>query len=480
MPSDNPLVPIPRANLPAPTQHPPWPVSARIQVLQACNPGKPLVESDSRRADLKALRHGGSIEPLCERLMMPLEEGEYHHLLLCGHGGSGKSTELLTLKSWAESQGFLAARVEVNSRYGMIELDYSDLFLLAAVLIEKAMQDCGYPLPQEKLGRIIRWFSEIIHEDTDERKSEIGVEVGMQLGGSLPFSLGSLFTKLTASFKGTTAHSIKTRDTLRRYPGTLIDYTRDLLETANATLTAIGKPRGMLLIFDNLDRYDPANIDAILVRGSQQMRQLACHALFTFPIALAYKPITGKVSEEYGLQITLPMLALRHHAAPWADTVADSDFDPASIALLRSALAKRIVIEDVFANPEDADLLIKMSGGAIRDLMKLVSSAATFAEGGETQISSEAAQKAVENLRSVYMRFLTTTPYDYRCLAAIAKRESVAMHKDNYSEAINRLLFNGCLLEYTENGKPWLDVHPVLIETEEFRNACRANDKTEA
>ena len=92
-------------------------------------------------------------------------------------------------------------------------------------------------------------------------------------------------------------------NTPRRYPGTLIDYTRDLLETANATLTAIGKPRGMLIIFDNLDRYDPANIDAILVRGSQQMRQLACHALFTFPIALAYKPITGKVSEEYGLQI---------------------------------------------------------------------------------------------------------------------------------------------------------------------------------
>ena len=480
MPSDNPLVPITPVPLPVPVQPSLWPVSTLEQVLQACNPGKPLVENDTRRADLTALRDGGSIEPLKRRFAMSLDEGEYHHLLLCGHTGSGKSTELLTLKNWAEERGFLAARVEVNSRYGMIELDYSDLFLLAAVLIEKAMQDCGYPLPQEKLGRIVRWFSEIIHEDTDERKSEIGVEVGTQLGGTLPFSLGSLFAKLTASFKGTTSHAIKTRDTFRRYPDTLIDYTRDLLETANATLAAIGRPRGLLLIFDNLDRYNPANIDAILVRSSQQMRQLACHALFTFPIALAYKPITGRVSTEYGLQITLPMLALRHRATPWAATVADSEFDPASIALLRDALAKRIVIEDIFASPEDADLLIKMSGGAIRGLMQLVTSAANYAEEGETRISSEAVQNAIKDLRREHERLLTTTPYDYRCLAAIAKRESIVLHKDNYSDAINRLLFNGCLLAYTENGDQWLDVHPILIETEEFCNACAANDKIEA
>ena len=137
------------------------------------------------------------------------------------------------------------------------------------------------------------------------------------------------------------------------------------------------------------------------------------------------------------------MLALRHHAAPWADTVADSDFDPASIALLRSALAKRIVIEDVFANPEDADLLIKMSGGAIRDLMKLVTFAATFVEGGEAHISSEAAQKAVEDLRSVYMRFLTTTPYDYRCLALSQSVKLVAISRtiitSNESPVVQRL-----------------------------------------
>ena len=45
---------------------------------------------------------------------------------------------------------------------------------------------------------------------------------------------------------------------------------------------------------------------------------------------------------------------------------------------------------------------------------------------------------------------------------------------------MNRLLFNGCLLEYMEDGKPWLDVHPVLMETKEFRNARDAHDKNDA
>ena len=212
-----------------------------------------MQEDDLRRADLTALRHGSSIQPLQDRFITPLDDGEFHHLLLCGHRGAGKSTELLALKDWTEQQGFLAVWTEVNERYGMMELDYSDLFLLAAVLVEKAMIDFKRPLPQEKIRRVVQWFSEIITEDTEERKSEIGVEAGGQLGGSLPLNLGSLFVKLTASFKGTSAHAVKTRDTLRRYPDTLIGFTRDLMEAANEILRDHGKERGLLLIFDNLD-----------------------------------------------------------------------------------------------------------------------------------------------------------------------------------------------------------------------------------
>jgi len=33
-------------------------------------------------------------------------EGKFHQCLLCGHRGSGKSTELLGLKQWADANKF--------------------------------------------------------------------------------------------------------------------------------------------------------------------------------------------------------------------------------------------------------------------------------------------------------------------------------------------------------------------------------------
>ena len=206
-----------------------------------------------------------------------------------------------------------------------------------------------------------------------------------------------------------------------------------------------------------------------------QMRQMACHALYTFPVSLAYNPITGKISDEYNMQLTLPMLALRRRADAWANTVAESVFDEASVAALRGALGKRIVVNDLFERPADADLLIKMSGGVLRDLLQMITNAATYSRN-MPRITPVGVQSAIADLRSHYTDTLDTRPHDYRCLAAYARRDANVMQDADFSEQINRLLFNGSLLRYLEDGKPWLDAHPVLVETEEFRHACAAHD----
>lgn len=112
-----------------------------------------------------------------------------------------------------------------------------------------------------------------------------------------------------------------------------------------------------------------------------------------------------------------------------------------------------------------------MSGGSLRDLIQLVASSVTYTEPGDQQITSAAVQKAVHEFRGTYMRLLVTTPQDYRCLAKVARREVMSAEESSLSEELNRLLFRGCLLEYIEDNEPWYDVHPVLIETEEFRHA---------
>jgi hypothetical protein len=224
-----------------------------------------------------------------------------------------------------------------------------------------------------------------------------------------------------------------------------------------------------------MDRYDPVDVDRILVRNGNQTRLIACHAIFTFPITLAYKPISGQVPAEYTRHVVLPRMALRRKDNSWAKTVKASQYDKKRLSEMLAVLKNRIDVDALFVNPKDIELLVRMSGGAIRDLIKLVSLAATYTED-DRRITSQAILSAIQELRGDYMRLLATTPHDYRCLAAIACRQPASTQEEDFSERLNRLLFNGCLLEYTLDGKPWHDVHPVLVETEEFRHACDALD----
>ena len=447
----------------------PWPVKELDLVLQACDPSKPLEPGDPRYADFRGLRHGVGIMQRRRVLLAQPPSGRFHHSCLCGHRGSGKSTELLALKQWADENGFLAVLAQVEEEIGMIQLEFSDLFLLTATVAEQAMQDFGHPLPKDKIRLVIQWFADIVKEDSNEIKSEIAAEATAQLGGNLPLGLGKLAAKLTSGVKAASSHAIKTREVMRNFPNQLIDLTNDLLRTANETLAANGKPRGLLLLFDQMDRYDPEQIDRVLYRGCELMSRLEGHALFTIPIALEFEPRSGPSHDPFGFSVVLPMLALRQKGQRWAETVAQTPYDEAAIAEVRTALARRIDL-NLFQHQEDADLLIKVSGGCIRDLMHLLTLAFTYTE--EDRLTTEAVRSAIQEMRGHYVRQLNQD--DYRYLAAIARRELLpdADNTKVQTEQKSRLLFNRFALEYLDDEHlPWLDVHPIVIEIEEFRHA---------
>ena len=454
MPSDNALVPIPPANPPAPAQPAPAPVTELNLILQACEPGKPLLPGDSRYADFTRLRQGFSVTQLEEDVLARSEAGQCLHACLSGHRGSGKSTELLRLKEWADAQGFFTVRTEVDEALGMIALESADLFLLAARAVEAAMEAAGHPLPSDKLRNIARWFAEVVQEDEQKTHSELNVEAGVQLGGGVPFSLGKLYAKFTAGLKASSDHALKTRQKIRNYPDRLADLTQELLQSANAILEAQDSPRGLLLLFDNLDRYDPEVIDRTLFRGRSLVERLACHALFTIPIALEYEPLSGASQDCYGFPLVLPMLGLRHKADQWAATVAESRFDAGAVADVRIALERRIVIAALFENADDADLLIKMSGGCIRDLMHLLTLSFSF-KTNPTRLTIQAVQKAIRRMRATYLRRLNTD--DYARLAHIARHKQMRPEPDATlaSKQKRHLLFHRYALEYLdENDEP--------------------------
>ena len=129
------------------------------------------------------------------------------------------------------------------------------------------MHDIGMPLPARNVLQVVKWFVEVIREDKETIQSELAVEAGAQLEAGVPL-LGKLFGKFCSAIKAGSQHAETVRQRLRNFPDTLIDQSNELLHLANEALKAQGRQHGLLILFDNLDRYEAQQIDNALMRGA--------------------------------------------------------------------------------------------------------------------------------------------------------------------------------------------------------------------
>lgn len=439
-----------------------FPVDTVSLVGLACSP-EPLENADPRWVDVQSLLHARGLTTLHNALLAPATSG-FHHRCVCGHRGSGKSTDLEHFRAWAMEQQFLPIRIEVDKWFGFTAPTAADFFWLTADVADRAMRERGTPLPPETLRSVVAWFAEKTVEDKEESKSELTAEAGAQLESGI-FNLGKLFGKFMASVKGSSSHALSVRERMRRDVESLRDLTNNLLRDVISLLGDQDCPNGLLVIYDNLDRLEPDVVETALFRESSDLiNQIACHTLFVVPIGLIRQQ-RGALVDCYGPPIILPMLSLRPRGVGWAKTVAASRFDSASVARMRSVLEKRIDVATLLESEEDAIRLVQYSGGCLRDLMHLIVQAAEFREFGSATISTAAIDEAIQELRQD--RLGPLEPEDFQILAELARGERAS------DETRKRtLLHQRAALAYRDDkGADWYDIHPLLVETEEFRNA---------
>lgn len=370
------------------------------------------------------------------------------------------------MKQWADDHNFLCVWIEVDLYFGLAELQFSDLFLLAAESVEREMRKQRMELPAEKLQDVVRWFAEVTKEDLEKVTSDLEVKAGAEVGGGLSL-LGKLFAKFSASVLAGSEHHKKVRQELRQSPDLLINLTNDLLKSANEKLVKEGREQGLLLLFDNLDRYRSDVINNLLLRGGGLVRRLGGHAIFTMPVELRCSAEEA-YWDQFSTTMILPMLALRGPHTAWGATVASSEYDPKAVDVMLEALKRRIDVSTLFEDPEDARLLVMLSGGCMRDLLHLVDTSRQKSwrlKDTPKQLTRQGVHQAI-----LEYRFLNTEgllPADYQRLVAIARRAPEAQLFDEHAL---RLLSRRRVLLYRDTDKQWFDVHPLLIEDEGFRH----------
>jgi hypothetical protein len=148
---------------------------------------------------------------------------------------------------------------------------------------------------------------------------------------------------------------------------------------------------------------------------------------------------------------------------------------------LVALIAARVDLGEVFVDAKVPQYLARMSGGSVRDLIRLLFEAQSFARAdGKERIDQSSAKDAVQRVRRSLD--LERTLWPCEALAGIHQSKSLPEPEVADQQQLEPagafyadLLIKGVLLEY-DGGACWNDVHPIMRA---IRHSVRRVDPAE-
>lgn len=434
-----------------------YPAKTWRDAFNAFNPTVSLTADDPRYVDLSPGR--GNQSGLVRRALRKIESSEEPiSILVAGHIGSGKTTELQQLRRTLESSDFWVADLSLEQDLDIQDPVITDILLALARQLVALFEEKHLGLDNQLLDRIESWFHEVIRENERSRSLDLGLETEAKAGGG--FSFLSFLATLTSQIRTGTTSKTSIREKFEPRIAQLHQSVRDLIQDARAKVKALRK-RDLVLIVDALDRIpyrrraqDELSLqETIFIESGDLLRDLGCHLVLTVPISLVYSDRHKHLESIFPDRFVVPMTKITERGGAKAE-----GWD-----LLRQLLHKRL--DPAWLPPEVADELIRASGGHPRQLVTLVRAALDFVDDTEP-LTPLAIKKAVHQLADGFGRSIPTE--DWPRLAEVHRSKMAAN-----DAAHQAMLFNLCILEY-QNDERWCDVNPLILGLPQFRDAWQA------
>ena len=442
----------------------------KLEQVAACVTLEPLESGDARYVDISQGRESKALKLLQMHLQdADASQNRYARIAFTGHRGCGKSTELLKLEHNL-SDRFTCLHLYVDDNL-LRDCDYTDLILWLVDSLARKFAEWNMPLDTGLVDDVVGWFAEKTIEKVESVKTELTVEAeakGEAKAGFYWLSL-KLLARVKSALVGSVDRRKVIRQTLQSYSSDLLSRVNLLLDNAQQTLENKGKKPDLLIVQDNLDRL-PVDIGRrLFFDNGDLLKSLHAHVIYTVPIAMVLAP--WNIDRVFPHTFTMQMV--KTHDSE------DQEFAPGMEALVM-LVARRVSVESIFTSTEEVRYLARMSGGSVRDLMRLVDYAQLSARVDEkTRIDHASAQDAVKKLRLDFERLLIPASVYYPLLAQVHRTKSDGLSQNPHAKPdevkaardfFSQLFFNGSVLEY--NGeKIWYDVHPAIWEISEFKNA---------
>lgn len=405
-------------------------------------------------------------EELNEIVQAPLDNDgkpRYVRMLLSGHRGSGKTTELLHLEEMVKND-FTSIHLTLDESL-RDDFDYSLFCLWLTEELVAQLADWEIELPKKEIEAVGRWYAErsIGEVDVDQITAslEINAEAKARFGWA---GIGlAILTRAKMAIKGDHQRREEVKRTLRNFTGDLVDRVNQLFISTQDALKKKGKSPRLLIVQDNLDRLnrDPA-IEFFHTSGDV-LQRFKAHFIFTAPTTSAMAPYNIEIN--FPKSYIMPTLKLAGHDG--------GRFKPGE-ETLRQVVLKR-VDKALFSSTAVLGELVRYSGGSVRDLIRLLDVAARAARvTNKAKIDKACVAEAAKIMRHEYEQRLIPGRMYFPWLADIHRTKDEACEGDwRTREKFSELLQNGAVLAY-RNDRYWYDIHPVIRDSHLFKNALAA------
>jgi hypothetical protein len=392
--------------------------------------------------DTDTVRGGNILSSLQQLIDDPLNP--YIKLLFSGFLGSGKTTELIKL-SFQLQEKFNVIIFSVLSR---LKIDQITIESLLFEILEDTLQFLyANNLVDESDGALIRivenidaWCSEtrIIKEKKDE--SSRSVSKGIE------FLKGIFFSAKKDKRSGSADTSQSTWIEEHKI--------NDLILECNKIFDYLRRKTGkeIIIIIDDLEKMSFLKSREFYLPNASFINDFHCKMVLTIPVELVYSPDFANIQNVFGEAEVLPMIKIKDQDG--------HSFQP-GIDKMTEILERRLDFS-LFENQCYKEA-IKYSGGAIRELFRIIQRAAMI-ENSEI-ITEDSMQKSINYHKNIFASRIQENRGEFH----IKFEEYLEILIDIYDGnrispkknlALLDLLRTRAVMNY--NGEGFYDTHPLL------------------
>jgi energy-coupling factor transporter ATP-binding protein EcfA2 len=399
-----------------------------------------------------AVRDGGSLEfhdSLFERVKMSTENSR---ILVIGHGGCGKSTELRMLAWKLREEGMPPIIIEARDNFNLNDFSIIDIFVSIVEHLAKYAinEDIGVD------GKIISIFQKALSTKSTneylEKKAEVVSEssasASVGLAGFLQFMSKIAFSlKMGSGLKEDFRREIKPKlsEIIETVNALVYDLNYRISERRNSSDSETENRSNIVIIIDGLEKCRQECVRKLFAEDVSSLSEIKTHLVVACPIYVFRSSDGGNLQSYFLSQEVMPMIKTHNM----------EDLSPyrKGINVIKELILRRA--DNSFFEDGVLEKIITKAGGSLRDTCYLLSESAFEAHLRKREKVDEDSVDFVLNKFAAEV-FLRVSIKYYQTIRDICDGD----HEVRNEEDLAELLYAGAVFEY--NGKKWVDLHPLI------------------